>query len=84
MYSGERIRSLGVGGDEATAAAGSGSFDSMAGVYRPPPGRQTRIRAAVVRVLNFVLVRWVIQQDGNYTFQGIISSILQCGASTQS
>ena len=37
MYSGERIRSLGVGGDEATAAAGS--FDSMAGVYRPPPGR---------------------------------------------
>ena len=38
MYSGERIRSLGVG-DEATVAAGNGGFDSMAGVYRPPPGR---------------------------------------------
>ena len=38
MYSGERIRSLGVG-DEATAAAGNCGFGSMAGVYRPPPGR---------------------------------------------
>ena len=66
MYSGERIRSIGLV-DEAMAAGG---FDSMAGVYRPPPGRQTRIRAAVFRVLNIVLVSWVIQQDGNDTIQG--------------
>ena len=57
MYSGERIRSLGVG----EAATANGGFDTMAGVYRSPPGTawQARIRAAAVCILNFVLV----QQD---------------------